>query len=79
MMIANNMRIFRYEPPTDSDVLPYGTICKVSRHSEFDIYVQICKHENQPNWLFISTFPDIMPSNIVESEIESILNKKINQ
>ena len=69
----DHMQICRSEEPTKNDTAQQYTICKVCNGDFFDIYVQLSKDEEHPNWLFIGTFLMSTPDSVVNKEIEERL------
>ena len=69
----NHLQICRSEEPTKDDTAEQNTICKVNKGEFFDIYVQLAKDEEHPNWLFIGTFLMMTPDSVVNKEIEERL------
>jgi len=68
--------ILRYDKPNSMDECSYGTACKVVRDKEFDLYVQINKHEDEPpKWLFIGVFNSCVDTHVIQEEIDNILGK----
>lgn len=76
-MSNETLIITRHEAPTSMDELAYGTACKVIRDKDYDLYVQISKHDKEkPNWLYIGTFDGCCQDDIINEEIENIVGKQ---
>jgi hypothetical protein len=52
--------IIRYTPPTRYDIAEYGARCKVMESEKpIDLYVQISKDEQSPNWKRMGDFLEL--------------------
>jgi len=68
--------ILRHSAPSSFDECSYGTACKVSIGDDFELYVQINKHEDeQPKWLFIGTFTNCVGSDVIKEEVDNVLGR----
>lgn len=54
----SRMTIVRYGKPTRFDEAPHGSKCMVRYHNEdaYDIYLQVNKDREKPNWEHIGQF-----------------------
>lgn len=71
-------RINRFGEPGKMDHAPYGTECKVTKHKDFDLYIQMSKNEENPNWVFIGTFQNEFPEEELKKEIENVLGHSVS-
>lgn len=72
--------ITRFSEPSKMDTSCFGTICKVSSGLDsFDIYLQISHTEEEPNWIFIGNYSNIVPDDSIYQDIEKILAPKNNR
>lgn len=54
----NNVKfITRFGPPSSLDQLPQGTVCLVQHGQKEDVFIQYGTQEENPQWVFIGTFP----------------------
>lgn len=68
--------IFRFSEPTKDDTAEQYTICKVDCSDRgTDIYYQLHKDENRPNWVFIGNFPSHTSNEIILEQINARFNE----
>ncbi len=62
--------IERFGEPSKMDSAPYGYVCKVTKKSSTDLYVQLSHNEESPNWNYLGNFD----SDDIENKIQIELN-----
>lgn len=70
--------IIRYTPPTRYDVAEYGARCQVMESDKpIDLYIQISKDEQSPNWKRMGDFLEMVYSQEIHEEkfIQDCLTK----
>jgi len=62
--------------PSKLDQAPYGTQCRVpnSPRTGFELYLQVSKNSEEPNWELMGYFPTI----IDPMDIKEIISKRLN-
>lgn len=68
--------IKRYGPPGVLDTAIHGTICQVDNDLEADFYVQVSKSEENPNWMIMGTFPQIINKKEIIEKANEFKNLK---
>ena len=71
------MVLIRHSEPSELDMAPYGTVCKViDRHSKFyDIYLQVGYNEDEPHWELLGNFCENTHQDLLKTLIESRIRK----
>ena len=69
--------IIRSGEPCKYDQSPYGTVCKRVKplNEKFEIYVQMSKNENYPQWEKVGIFSQ-SSEHTIASEVERVLSIK---
>lgn len=71
-----DMVLVRRSEPTEFDIAPYGTQCKViDHHDGYDLYLQIGYNEDEPKWDLIGNFAIKNNPELIKDIIEIRLRK----
>lgn len=70
------MILIRRSEPSELDIAPYGTQCKVfDGHESYDLYLQVGYDEDNPNWELMGKYTIKAHPEILKELIEARLRK----
>jgi len=68
--------LVRRSEPTELDIAPYGTQCKVMDHYDgFDMYLQVGSNEDHPCWDLLGNFTTKAHPDLLKDLIDARLRK----
>ena len=71
--------IVRTGRPTQFDQFEYGTMCRSEdhHHNNYELYVQVGKHEESPQWELMGLFNNDSPQAYIDEIVSLRLKKKL--
>ena len=71
------MVLVRRSEPSELDIAPYGTKCKVMdhHHDAYDLYLQVGYNEDAPSWELLGNFSSKTHPDLLKELVETRLRK----
>lgn len=69
--------LLRHGPPHKMDEAPYGSLCRVERGDNYDIYIQVnLNDEEEPIWRYVDLFGKGDSLTTIKEKAEKMLQFK---